>query len=351
MPVLEPGDPPAPASTSDDQTVCSQLFERTPDRDPRHAELVAQRHLGRKPAVRRGIAASDAVAKRVAHLAPQGTHLANLPPPQESWMSYGLWVIREMAGADFAWAAHLLARKRAQYRELSPVFWNPALDVDAAHGAFLRSTAGRPEVIALRSDRGFLIGIPTGDRTHIDDFTVDEPEHWQSDGAVLLRSAANLASTTDQPELRVVTARLDRPKRDLLRSMGLRPGSRWWVKELVPAAEPTVWGSADLDGVPGLIMPSPPVYDPGGPVCLFGNVSATEAVAGAEAARRAGAVLAIVRREGAPPEHEPELEAAGFHNPSEFYDGRPTSTSRAIDRRPVDLHPHRARPVTAPPSA
>ncbi len=62
-----------------------------------------------------------------------------------------------------------------------------------------------------------------------------------------------------------------------------------------------------------------------GDVCLLGDVDADIAVPAADAAARLGAVLAIVQRDRAPsvvPDAEPELEAAGFHNPSEFYDGR-----------------------------
>jgi hypothetical protein len=232
-------------------------------------------------------------------------------------------VLREMVDADFAWAAELMAAKRTEYRELSPVFWNPAAGIEAAHGDFLRSTAGRPDAIALRSDGGFVIGVPTDGRTYIDDFTVEDPSRWATDGRDLLLAASAAAASTAHPELRVVTARRDEPKRALLISLGLRPGARWWVKELTPLTEPTAWGPVELDGVAGLIMPAPPVYDPGGPVALFGDIPAADAAFGAEGARRSGAVLAIVRREGSPPEDEPELEAAGFHNPSEFYDGTP----------------------------
>ena len=75
-------------------------------------------------------------------------------------------------------------------------------------------------------------------------------------------------------------------------------------------------------------MPAPPVYDPGGPVCLLGDIESERAGNAAQAAAGHGAVLAIVQRErftSAMPERDPTLEAAGFHNPSEFYEGDPVS--------------------------
>jgi hypothetical protein len=68
------------------------------------------------------------------------------------------------------------------------------------------------------------------------------------------------------------------------------------------------------------------VYDPGGPVCLLGDVESEHAEAAAVAAGHHGAVLAVVQRgsgASAAPAWDPVLEAAGFHNPSEFYEGEP----------------------------
>jgi hypothetical protein len=84
-----------------------------------------------------------------------------------------------------------------------------------------------------------------------------------------------------------------------------------------------------VGGVEALIVPAPPVYDPGGLVCLLGDLQAERAGDAVEAAARYGAVLAIVQRDRSPasaPESEPGLEVVGFHNPSEFYDGVPAGT-------------------------
>ncbi len=89
------------------------------------------------------------------------------------------------------------------------------------------------------------------------------------------------------------------------------------MKELDPTGSASAWGPVSLGQVDALVMHAPPVYDPGGPLCLLGD--ADLAVRAADAAARLGAVLAIVQRDRAPsevPDAEPELEAAGFHNPS-----------------------------------
>ena len=98
-----------------------------------------------------------------------------------------------------------------------------------------------------------------------------------------------------------------------------------WVKELEPTRPPASWGLVSVGG-DAVIMPAPPAYDAGGPVCALGDVVAGLAAEASAVAAQFGAVLVIVQRDGGSEgasESEPELEAAGFHNPSEFYDGLP----------------------------
>jgi hypothetical protein len=166
-------------------------------------------------------------------------------------------------------------------------------------------------------------------RRFVDDFAVESDELWSADGEELLLEICRRADPPDQRVLRVVTARQDIAKRTLLVDLGLVPAARWWVKELTPCGDASTWGPVDLGGVEAVIVPAPPVYDPGGPVCLLGDLDADRAGIAAEAAARHGAVLVIVQRERSPtsaPESEPALESAGFHNPSEFYDGVPSGT-------------------------
>lgn len=230
-----------------------------------------------------------------------------------------------MVEEDFVWAAQLMEERRERYARLSPVFWRPATGVADAHRQFMRATAGRDGAVAIRTDHGFLLSTPQDRRCVVDDFAVDADHRWETDGRALLRAAWEQARSPDQPVLRAVTARGDEPKRELLAGLGLVVTARWWVKELAPTSR-AEWGPVVLDGVEAVLVPAPPVYDPGGPVCLLGDVEPARAARAATAAARRGAVLAIVQRDRSPsaaPEAEPELEAAGFHNPSEFYEGVP----------------------------
>lgn len=235
-------------------------------------------------------------------------------------------MIRRMDDDDFVWAAGLMERRRERYAELSPVFWRPAVGVTEAHAHVMRATAARAGAVALRTDGGFALSYPHEGRCFVDDFAVEADDLWRSDGRELLLAAWARARSTDQPTLRVVTARKDHPKRDMLAGLDLIVAERWWVKELPPGGDASAWGPVTLGDVEALIVPAPPVYDPGGPVCLLGDVEPARAIPAADAATRYGAVLAIVQRGQVTPEapgSEPELEAAGFHNPSEFYEGTP----------------------------
>lgn len=228
-----------------------------------------------------------------------------------------------MGDADFDWAAAVMERRRQRYAEYSPVFWRPATDVTAGHAQFMRALAGRDGGFAIRSDDGFVLSYPQGGRCFVDDFAVTADHLWASQGRDLLLALWSTARSPDQTVLRVVTARRDEAKRSMLTALGLEVAARWWVKEVSPVTEPTAWGPVTLGGVEAVIAPAPPVYDPGGPVCLLGDLDPSLADDAVRVAAELGAVLAIVQYESDPSDHVPGLEAAGFHNPSEHYDGDP----------------------------
>jgi hypothetical protein len=232
----------------------------------------------------------------------------------------------EMSEADFVWAAQLMERRRERYAHYSPVFWRPARGIVDFHARFLRASGARAGATALRTARGFIISWPNQGRCFVDDFAVEEDSLWAGEGKALLLAAWRRARGAEQHSLRVVTARRDEPKRAMLIELGLTANARWWVKELTATGPARAPGPLDILDVPAQLVAAPPVYDPGGPVCLLGDVDASRAAAAAESAAAAGAVLVIVQREGgdAPvPAAEPALEAAGYHNPSELYQGRP----------------------------
>jgi hypothetical protein len=232
----------------------------------------------------------------------------------------------EMTGSDFAWAAQLMQRRRERYARYSPVFWRPRRDVVDLHGQFLRMCSERAGAVALRTDHGFVISAPQQGSCFVDDFAVDEDSLWATEGKDLLLGAWRRARSAEQRKLRVVSARRDEPKRRMLIELGLVVTERWWVKELTPTGQAQPNGTVTLGDIQGVLVAAPPVYDPGGPVCVFGALDPMRAAIAADRAAAAGAVLAIVQREGgdAPvPEADPLLEAAGYHNPAEFYSGSP----------------------------
>lgn len=234
-----------------------------------------------------------------------------------------------MEGQDFDWAAGLMERRRQRYAAYSPVFWRPAKGVAALHAESMRATASSDGAVALRTAHGFAVAYPHEGRCFVDDFAVEPDALWPTEGQELLLGIWHAARSPDRPLLRAVTARRDEPKRSLLADLGLAAAARWWVKELASTAAAPAWGPVDLDGVDALIVPAPPVYDPGGPVCLLGDLDADRAGDAAAAAARHGAVLAVVQRDRSPdpaPVDEPVLEALGFHNPSEFYEGSPSAS-------------------------
>jgi hypothetical protein len=231
-----------------------------------------------------------------------------------------------MTADDFAWAAQLMERRRDLYSNYSPVFWRPAQGVVETHARFLAFNGKRDGSVALRTPRGFIISCAQEGRCFVDDFAVDDPSLWASEGKDLLLTAWRRARSADQRVLRVVSARRDDPKRNMLIELGLAPTSRWWVKELTPAAPPKPCGPITFVDIQAMLVFAPPVYAPGGPVCLLGSLDPSKAALDAEQAAAAGAVLAIVQREGGGqpvPANEPLLEAAGYHNPAEFYEGQP----------------------------
>lgn len=231
-----------------------------------------------------------------------------------------------MDHADFKWAAELMERRRATYEQFSPVFWKPAEGVRDTHASFMRSQVDGGTAIALRSEGGFLLASIRGDHYDVDDFALQPDQEWEPEGPLLLEALAEFGPLARPVRVRVVTARRDTAKRQMLSDLGLTAVSRWWVRPLDPS-HPAEVDSAqvELAGVTAMLVPAPPVYAPGGPVCILGNIASEVAVRAVAEAEAAGAVLAIVTRDTAPdpaPHEEPVLTAAGFDNASEFFEGQ-----------------------------
>ncbi len=209
------------------------------------------------------------------------------------------------------------------YASYSPVFWRPARGVTEGHANFLAEKVSGACAVALRTDRGFLIGESRGREGFIDDFAVEADRDWADDGAVLLCSAWPVLAQQGAETLRVVTASADEPKVALLRACSLEPVEQWWVKPLAPGGTLVATGRVEGSGFSGILGPAPPVYDPGGPVVLVDRVvHGTRVAAIEEEAAALGGVLAVIPvRVG--DEREAELHDAAFTVSSAWYVGQP----------------------------
>jgi hypothetical protein len=235
----------------------------------------------------------------------------------------GVSVIRPMLDSDADWAAGLMAERRLQYAAYSPVFWRPRRDIEQAHARFLGSQINDPSVIAVRGDDGFAIATRTGDQYYVDDFAVLNGR-WEDIGADLLSAVWRRAAALGAHELRVVTARLDKPKVATLTALGFRLSQQWWVKPVArPSAEQRSDGVFVGDGYRVMRTVAPPVYDPGGPVGLVEQFADAKSLREAERiAADDGLVLLIAPLDSADLKSA-ALDQCGFTVVPQFYVGVP----------------------------
>jgi hypothetical protein len=221
------------------------------------------------------------------------------------------------------WMAELMARRRSEYESYAPRFWRPAAAVEGQHADFMQSVAAEPNASALRSDHGFILAQRRGDQAFVDDFAVVEPKRWGTDGKDLLFAAWEEQRAGGADYVRVVTARLDTPKVELLVGSGLSVGEEWWIKDIEAAESDAPFGPYEEPFFTLLKIPAPPVYDPGGPVLLVPQVKDASRVGEIEdVAARLGCVIAIVP--GSPTAASPgSLPEFGYDLVSQFYDGVP----------------------------
>ena len=117
----------------------------------------------------------------------------------------------------------------------------------------------------------------------------------RSPAALLLTVAEQLRLMGRQSVLRVVTTHADHPKASMLASLSLQLVEQWWVREVRPAADAAGPGSVSGPGFSGLLVPAPPVYDPGGLVLMAERVDDDADISAVgDHAAALGAVLAIV---------------------------------------------------------
>lgn len=218
--------------------------------------------------------------------------------------------------------------RRRLYATYSPVFWHPASGVTGLHARFLGRQIASDTNVGLRTDHGFVIGQLRGAEGFVDDFAIDADGTWSDDGAVLLMAAWDKLTSAGATVLRVVTARADEAKVQMIRDLSLRLVEEWWVMPLRAAGPATASGRVDGTGFSGVLGPAPPVYDPGGPVLLADRVGDDVGLSVVEhEAAAMGAVLAVVPT---PPgsDRSRQLEEGGWSVASQWYVGQPTHRSR-----------------------
>jgi hypothetical protein len=109
---------------------------------------------------------------------------------------------------------------------------------------------------------------------------------------------------------------VDRPKVGLLTAAGLGVEAEWWVRSV----DPLVGEPPGPDGFEAVVGPAPPVYDPGGPVCVARRVEKAAALESLERfAACSGAVLVIVPVEASRAALRGSLARRGYVVASEWY--------------------------------
>jgi len=243
--------------------------------------------------------------------------------------------LRALTADDAPWMADVMVERRAVYAAMSPVFWRPAANARQVHEPHLASCVANERYVGIGTGRGFVLGElqaagsppwwPEAPLGFVDDFAVVADDAWMSDGRRLLLAAWSLLRERGAEALRVVTARRDDAKVAMLESLGLTIGESWWVRagDASVSGAPA-FGPISAYGIEALVIPAPPVYDPGGPVLLVtALVSPNDVGTVPQLAAEHGAVLAIVPAKPTTPEMAEAARAAGFDETSRYYVGQP----------------------------
>lgn len=209
-------------------------------------------------------------------------------------------IVRLAAPEDLNSIVALTAASRRRLATWAPLWWKPAASADEMHRLWLAHliTAERP-VVRVATNGGDVVGcaisMPQLGQWFIDDVAVVDDDRWSDDGVDLLEAI------TERPALTCVpTAHLARRATSL--AAGLHHTSSYWIRPttsgssvaMAPLAPDTPvptpplhtfggaldpWAADALSFVAdgGLLVgsppfPAPPVYGPGGTVCIVDRV-------------------------------------------------------------------------------
>lgn len=234
--------------------------------------------------------------------------------------------VRPLTADDLEWVLDLIDVRRDLLTCFAPRFWRRSDDARQVHRTFLGNQIDNPDVITLRTDHGFVFGVRQGELIMIDDMAVDDDSAWPADGVHLLR---DVSAATDGAELRVVCPVPETARTEAVASLGLTVAETWWHHDLPHDPQAWMWPAVPEDtpevtveGASGRLVPAPPVYDPGGPVLMVGQLAGAEPLAALErAAAQAGAVVAVIAQAAADTERGELLRQAGYLRTSEFRSG------------------------------
>ena len=223
---------------------------------------------------------------------------------------------RALTPADLDWVTGLAAARRARLAPFAPRFWNPSRGARAAHERFLGRLIDSPNVMSVRTEHGFLFGLPEQGLVVVDDMAVEDDACWPDDGVTLLRHVSRYSAA-----LRFVCPVPEQARADTARSLGLTVTESWWHRDLDArtAAPAAGMPAADL-GEECRLVPAPPVYDPGGPVLLVTRVPDAASLASAEQAAAArGATVSVVSQGPADHALAGLLTARGYRRTTDHY--------------------------------
>ncbi|MFC7406660.1 hypothetical protein [Georgenia alba] len=236
--------------------------------------------------------------------------------------------VRPLASSDLGWVVGLAAARRERLAGYAPRFWRPAPDARERHAPFLAGQIDDPGTVTVRTDRGYLLGAPQGDRLVADDMVLEDDSAWGSDGVALLLAAGRHA------DLRAVCPVPERARRETVEALGLTRVESWWTRDL-PTSESSRsdggrlavesdGGRLTVDGGAGRLVTAPPVYAPGGPVLLVTEVTGLAPLLALEqAARQVGAVVSVVAVPAGDATGRDLLEDAGYRATTDYHEGRP----------------------------
>jgi hypothetical protein len=267
--------------------------------------------------------------------------------------------VRPATDDDLDAIAALTAAHRRALAAWSPVWWRVAPGADEVHRMWLGYLVGAPDrrvLVAAEAASGEVVGCvvvnPQPGQWFVDDVAVAGDDRWADAGAALV------AAVDERPALTCL-ATLDGARAAGLAGAGLAGVSSYWVGATVPGESPALagWGDGRADAVEdppphtfvgltdpaaadtlvltdadgGIVVGSrpvtaPPVYGPGGTVCLVDRVVGADtgararlvtAVRAVAAARGDTLVAVVVGADDADLTHV--LAVAGFERTVEVY--------------------------------